>query len=248
MLGERTTDPDRVARLSPPRSVPVNAFCIDRTEVTVEAYRTCVDHGDCIEPHRDGAVSGVLNCAMHACGKLYEPLECRNVLDRRRSDRPVTCVSFLDAANYCRRMGRRLPTLDERELAARGCDGRVYPWGNSESTAQRASSGMTDVIAPGTVISLMGPEPVGSHPQGHSPFGVLDMVGSVYEWTSTRPVNAERGVLVGGSCAWLDSPRDDPSLELHSLTQIHAAAEVQLPEDFAGYTVGFRCARSLPND
>jgi formylglycine-generating enzyme required for sulfatase activity len=98
----------------------------------------------------------------------YSPDKC--------DDLPVYGVSFLDAWAYARWRGKRLPTPLEWEKALRGTDGRLYPWGpfrdDGEGSFWR--------------YGWRGPDPVGSHPRDRSPYGVLDMVGNVAEWTCYR--------------------------------------------------------------
>jgi formylglycine-generating enzyme required for sulfatase activity len=111
-----------------------------------------------------------------------------------RDDHPVVLVSVADAQAYAgwlsRRTGRawRLPTELEWEKAARGTDGRVFPWGNAFDPARLNShdAGPFDTV------------PAGRFPAGASPFGVLDAAGQVYEWTATT-AGAGRAIVKGGS-------------------------------------------------
>ena len=89
-------------------------------------------------------------------------------------DHPAVFVTWEEAKAYCKWVGGRLPTEAEREKAARGTDDRMYPWGNEEPTPERAVHRRS--------WGYVATDPVGAHPSGASPYGLLDMAGNVWEW------------------------------------------------------------------
>lgn len=161
----------------PRHPVLVQPFLLDLTEVTHEAYYRCVEANVC-RPH---------SAASAAANKLGDDRKFRT------PTRPISGVSHDDAQTYCRWLGKRLPSEAEWERAARGSDGRTYPWGNEEPTHELAVFG-------GSIT-----QPVGSTPNGAGPYGHLDLAGNVWEWVEDhydpyayRRESAERGVP--GSC------------------------------------------------
>jgi len=107
-------------------------------------------------------------------------------------NKPVTWVSLEDARTYAAWAGKRLPHEWEWQYAAQGTDGRVYPWGDT----WKADA----VPAPDKGRTMHGPDAVDAHPQGASPFGVMDLVGNVWQWTEEFQDDHTRGgILRGGS-------------------------------------------------
>jgi len=136
---------------------------------------------------------------------------------------PVTNVDHADASAYAEWAGKRLPTEEEWEKAARGPKGFVYPWGN-EPDPTRAN-----LFLPSS--QFMGTRPVGSMPRGASPYGCQDMAGNVLEWTSTRC--GDNYVLKGGS--WGLSREGGAS----SFRYVFFPPETRTP------MVGFRCVKDV---
>ncbi|MGB6692505.1 MAG: SUMF1/EgtB/PvdO family nonheme iron enzyme [Terracidiphilus sp.] len=105
--------------------------------------------------------------------------------------KPVTWVSLEDARAYAKWAGKRLPHEWEWQLAAQGTDGRAYPWGNQWMPANAPT--------PATGRTMPGPADVDAHPQGASPYGVMDMVGNVWQWTDEfEDEHTRAGILRGG--------------------------------------------------
>jgi formylglycine-generating enzyme required for sulfatase activity len=105
-------------------------------------------------------------------------------------NRPVTWVSLEDARAYAKWAGKRLPHEWEWQLAAQGTDGRIYPWGNQWQAA--------NVPTPVTSRTMTSPDPVDAHPAGASPYGVMDMVGNVWQWTDEFTDEHTRGGILRG--------------------------------------------------
>lgn len=200
----------------PQHTVNLSTFLIDKTEVTAAQYQRCVEAGACSAPSADA------HCTFGVAGK---------------ENHPINCVDWNQAAAYCAWAGKRLPTEAEWEKAARGTDGRVYPWGDAwdASKLNSAESG------PGTTTA------VGSYLAGASPHDALDMAGNVREWVAdwydpiyyaqsprqspTGPASGQYRVLRGGS--WSDTA--------YYVRAVYRAWRA--PGNRYDY-VGFRCARS----
>ncbi len=155
----------------PAHPVYLDDYYIDLTETTNRQYRACVEDGACEPPQRTDC------CTEFPGAYIAWPDYFENPAF---DDYPVIFLRWLDAAAYCEWRGARLPSEAEWEKAARGTDGRIYPWGN-----EPPAPGLLNFYwPPGTFAEtpLYTTAPVGSYPAGASPYGVLDMAGSVYEW------------------------------------------------------------------
>ena len=233
MMGSsRVDDPQALAEELPQHTVYLDVYWIDRSEVTNAQYALCVaDAGACTKP-ADYSSSSRSSYYGNSTFASY----------------PVVYVSWSQAAAYCAWAGRRLPSEAEWEKAARGPDGRIYPWGNIFDGAlvnycdincvndwkdSRYDDGYTDT------------SPVGDYPDGASIYGALDMVGNVYEWVADwyspysrasqanprGPATGLEHIIRGGS--WGDDA-----------VHIRAAVRSHIPqEEFRTNFIGFRCAK-----
>ena len=207
--GEFTMGSDAYSDEQPIHDVYLDTYYIDKYEVTNALYKACVDAGVCDQP----IITTDYNNSQYA-------------------QHPVVYVTWNMAKEYCEWRGARLPTEAEWEKAARGTDGRTYPWGEEiDSSFANYGGNVGDTTS------------VGSYESGVSPYGAYDMAGNVWEWVAdwydAYPGNTVSNdnygttyrVLRGGSWYYDDSG-------------VRSANRVRVnPASSSGY-VGFRCSRS----
>lgn len=155
----------------------VGDLCHDLTEATAKEYEQCVGTKKCNE-------NLVKGCPETSTYKVPG-----------KEDHPMVCIDFTQATDYCAAQGKRLPTEEEWEWAARGgAEGRQYSWGNEPPGDQACWSGKTP---------LTGTCPVKAHPGTATAQGLLGMSGNVFEW-ATRKLDAKVKERVGRGGSWRD--------------------------------------------
>lgn len=220
-------DPDRetcpLDNEKPLHTVSLDAYDIDKYEVTNARYQACVLDKGCTEP----------NSLLSPSGEPYYD-------DPAYAGYPVIHVTWQQAAAFCDWEDSRLPTEAEWERAARGnTDTRIFPWGDDDATCELTNADVCDDFLGNTAA-------VGSYPGGASPEGLLDMSGNVLEWVNdwydadyyksspssnpTGPATGSTHVLRGGS--W-SSPRQHVRVAYRGNGTVHTEPD----------QIGFRCAR-----
>jgi formylglycine-generating enzyme required for sulfatase activity len=204
----------------PVHSVTLDAYYIDKYEVTNKLYRACVDAGACTAPLQN----------------YFFPESPSNAYygNPQYDNYPVIYVDWNMAKAYCEWRGVRLPTEAQWEKAARGSEGNTYAWGKDIDCQKANFQGCVNRTSP-----------VGNYPDGQSPYGAYDMTGNVWEWVAdwysqnyyltspqsnpTGPITGQSKMMRGG--AWTKS-------QFNVMTYQRA----NFAPTYSNFDIGFRCA------
>jgi len=256
LFGSANSDPLAYDFEKPQERLRLNTFYIDKYEVTIGQYRKFL---------ADIRQNGHQNCDPgEPRGWKHQPATGGRTRMTGPMN-PVTNVSWYDAAAYCAWAGKRLPTEFEWEKAARGADGRIYPWGDEAPGVSDRGNFRDEASFRGARVwggershwtyvedyddRYAGTAPVGSFPHGASPFGAEDMAGNAFEWVSTRldaqgtEVSSRNGRDLPSSQIWAlfrggsceSAPRD-----------LRSASRYKAPLRDRRIDLGFRCAQDRP--
>ena len=207
---------ESVARRYHEHAMTIASFWIDRYPVTNAEFKAFLD------------------------ATRYQPADAHNFLrdwsggncPAGWEKKPVTWVSLEDARAYAKWAGKRLPHEWEWQYAAQGTDGRAYPWGGEWSAAAAP--------APDNGTDLPPPSDVDAHPQGGSPFGVMDLVGNVWQWTDEYRDDHTRAAVMRGGSHYRPEGSKWYFPQAKALDQ-HGKLLLMAPSIDRAGTVGFRC-------
>jgi formylglycine-generating enzyme required for sulfatase activity len=240
----------------PQHQVALSPYCIDLREVTVADYKACSDNGECKR-----AAAAVEWPDITEREKKTYSAACTIQDPAKLGQHPINCVDWDMSRQFCEAKGKRLPTEAEWEFAARGPDGRIYPWGDEAPDETRLNACGAECVDWAKKVGENLPPmykgsdgfpmtaPVGSFPKGASRYGLLDVVGNVWEWTSDwagdypkdgKPMSDPKGpasgterVIRGG--AWNGA----------FAAWVRPSQRYQFAPTAKTHVIGFRCAKSL---
>lgn len=204
----------------PVHRVSVKAFYLETQEVTVARY-----------------------AAFLMSQKPDPPFKWNEATNGSHENKPVVGVNWYDARDYCRWIGRRLPTEAEWELAARGTEGRMYPWGEAHPTRGHANAGHTKWHGYDTLTN------VGQFELGKTPNGVYDLAGNLWEWVADwydasyyqfSPRENPPGPSAGPLRALRGGAWNNDAKTIRSTNRAGYAPDARRND------VGFRCAKDAP--
>lgn len=211
----------------PAHKVFLDSFWIDKTEVSNSQYANCVSAGYCGMPLWNGG---------------YNP---RYYSESKNADFPIVRVDWNDANSYCEWGGRRLPTEAEWEKAARGTDGRLYPWGEESPSCDFANIPNCGFKFSGNIFDLSS---VYNYADSASPYGALNMIGNAWEWVADWY----------DETYYSDSPNSNPKGPSSGLFKLIRGGSIDQsasavnrtwagPDSYSSavYMSGFRCAKDV---
>ena len=248
-MGSNNGDSDE----QPVHTVYLDAYWIDQTEVTNAMFTLFVERTG-YQTDAEGIGSSYVFDGTNwndVSGADWQHPQGPSSGLAGLNDHPVVHVSWNDAEAYCGWAGVRLPSEAEWEKAARGIDGRTYPWGNQSLAGNLLNFAdinlNVDWADRNVDDGYQFTAPVGSYPAGASPYGALDMAGNVWEWVEdwygetyysqspesnpTGPASGQYRVLRGGS--WVSYGVD-----------LRSAYRYWGGPDLRNYVIGFRCVLS----
>jgi formylglycine-generating enzyme required for sulfatase activity len=204
--------------------VVVAPFCLDQYEVTVRRYAACFDKKQCAEPLHTVQIPIWTQDEIDHWSKLC------NAGRPDRLEHPMNCVDWTSADTFCKSVGRRLPTEEEWEWAARnGPEATLYPWGNEVPPVPGKK-----LLCWAKENEELGTCPVGSHVDGINRWSVFDLSGNVREWTSNDYEEDPGKKIYRGGCFGVSDPADERA----------TVRAFMLPTNRV-HVVGFRCAGEI---
>ena len=236
LMGSANSDSNASADEKPQHEVYLDAFWMDAYEISNEMFVKFVQETGYQTAAEEQGYSYMYSSS--GAWAEYSGVNWRHPMGENTtadSSLPVVHVNYYDATAYCAWAGGRLPTEAEWEKAARGEDGRLYPWGNTFASANLRYN------ASGGPISIY------SFPESQSPYGVFNMAGNVFEWTndwynanyySNSPTNNPTGPSNGDLIALRSGGWNS------SQSNVRIANRDVSGPDYMNYLLGFRCAMS----
>lgn len=254
-MGSDDEDPNAQDDEQPQHTVNLDAYWVSVTEVTNQMFSLFVTvTGYQTDAEREGwGIGYISNNWSQIPGASWQHPRGPETDLNGLEDHPVIMVSWYDASAYCHWAGMNLLTEAQWELASRGTDGRIYPWGNNELDGTRMNFADTNMRVNWADLEVDDgyrfTAPVGSYPAGASPYGILDLSGNVWEWTADwytadyyqhspvenppGPSSGQWRVIRGG--AW-------DSSNIYTRSAFRNAFEPEARFD----NIGFRCAVASP--
>lgn len=245
----------------PPHRVKLTPYCLDQLEVTVAQYKECSDRGGCRRAGKENVWPGITP----AQRKIYDPL-CNASDPVEKAKHPINCVDWEQAREACESRGARLPTEAEWEFAARGPDGRIYPWGDEPPSATLLNACGKECVAwqkkhpdPAIAPAVMYDQddgfpntaPVGSFPAGKSRYGIHDVVGNVWEWVADFHADYDKTSANGtvtdpkGPATGSDRVIRGGAWNGSMASWVRPSFRFHVAPTARSYGFGFRCAKSL---